>query len=78
MVDSTGAGPAEAQGTPALTDLFHRLNNQLGVILAHGELVETKVDDESIKARAALIVQSAMAAIESVRAIRAQVERQNG
>jgi hypothetical protein len=74
LVDSTGAGGGDAQGPPALTDLFHRLNNQLSVILAHGELVETKVDDEAIRARAALIVQSAIDAIDSVRAIRARVE----
>ena len=74
MVDSTSAGSREAQPSSALTDLFHRLNNQLGVILAHAELVESKVVDEAIRARAALIVTSTLGAMETVRAIRAQTE----
>ena len=32
------------RGRPAA--LFHRLNNQLGVILAHAELLETKAADD--------------------------------
>lgn len=74
MVDSTGAEPRGPQPTAALPDLFHRLNNQLGVILAHAELVESKVEDEAIRARAALIVSSALGAMETVRAIRAQAD----
>ena len=74
MVDSTSAGSRDEQPTSALTDLFHRLNNQLGVILAHAELVESKVVDEAIRARAALIVTSALSAIETVRTIRTRTE----
>ncbi len=74
MVDSTGAGSRDAQPSSALTDLFHRLNNQLGVILAHAELVESKVVDEAVRARATLIVSSAVGAIETVRTIRTQVD----
>ena len=33
-------------------ELLHKLNNQLGVILAHAELLETKAQDASQKARA--------------------------
>ena len=74
MVDPTGAGSGDEQASPALTELFHRLNNQLGVILAHAELVESKVVDEAIRARAALIVTSALSAIETVRTIRTRTE----
>ena len=74
MVDSTGAGPRDAQPSSALTDLFHRLNNQLGVILAHAELVESKVEDDGIRGRATLIVTSALGAIETVRTIRTHAE----
>jgi len=74
LVDSTGAGSGDAQASPALTELFHRLNNQLGVILAHAELVESKAVDEAVRARANLIVTSALGAMETVRTIRARTE----
>ena len=32
--------------SPELRLLFHRLNNQLGIILAHAELLEAKAADE--------------------------------
>ena len=37
---------------PALRLLFHRLNNQLGIILAHAELLESKASDDMSRARA--------------------------
>jgi len=36
--------------SPELRLLFHRLNNQLGIILAHAELLEAKSADEVIEA----------------------------
>ena len=42
--------------SPELRLLFHRLNNQLGIILAHAELLEAKADDECNRARAAQVV----------------------
>ena len=33
--------------TPDLRLLFHRLNNQLGIILAHAELLEAKAPDDA-------------------------------
>ena len=38
--------------TTSSKELLHKLNNQLGVILAHAELLETKAQDASQKARA--------------------------
>ncbi len=37
---------------PELRLLFHRLNNQLGIILAHAELLEAKAPDDMNRARA--------------------------
>ena len=52
--------------------LFHRLNNQLGIILAHAELLETKAPDEMNRARAAQVVTSALEAMGTIREIRGQ------
>ena len=39
--------------SPELRLLFHRLNNQLGIILAHAELLEAKAADDMHRARRA-------------------------
>ena len=55
-------------GEPAdLRLLFHRLNNQLGVILAHAELLESKAPDDTSRARAAQVVSSALEAMGTAR-----------
>jgi len=38
---------------PELRLLFHRLNNQLGIILAHAELMHAKAPDDANRARRA-------------------------
>lgn len=58
--------------SPEAQLLFHRLNNQLGIILAHAELLEAKASDESGRARAAQIVSSALDAMTTAREIRRQ------
>jgi hypothetical protein len=58
--------------SPEVQLLFHRLNNQLGIILAHAELLEAKASDESNRARAAQIVSSALDAMTTAREIRRQ------
>lgn len=50
--------------------LFHRLNNQLGIILAHAELIEAKAVDEIGQARAAQVVSSVLEAMGTAREIR--------
>lgn len=50
--------------------LFHQLNNQLGIILAHAELLEVKVADEGHRARAAQVVSSVLDAMGTTRQIR--------
>ena len=50
--------------------LFHRLNNQLGVILANSELLESRLTDETHRARAAQVVSGALEAIAAVQQLR--------
>jgi two-component sensor histidine kinase len=59
-----------------LRELLHRLSNQLGVILAHAELLEAKAPDEPRRARAAPIVSAAVEAMTTTREIRQQVASQ--
>jgi hypothetical protein len=59
-----------------LRELLHRLSNQLGVILAHAELLEAKAPDEARRARAAQIVSAAVDAMTTTREIRQQVASQ--
>ena len=56
--------------SPELRLLFHRLNNQLGIILAHAELLEAKTTDETNRARAAQVVASALDAMTTAKEIR--------
>ena len=53
--------------------LFHRLNNQLGIILANAELLEAKSGDEPGRARASQVVLSVMDAMATAREIRLRV-----
>ena len=58
---------------PTPTDLgllFHRLNNQLGIILANAELLETKAADAMERARASQIVSSVLEAMATAKEIR--------
>ena len=50
--------------------LFHRLNNQVGIILANAELLEAKAGDEMTRARASQVVASVLDAMATAREIR--------
>ena len=54
-------------------ELLHKLNNQLGVILAHAELIETKAQDAAQKARASQVVNAALQAMAVSRELRETV-----
>jgi len=56
--------------TPDLSLIFHRLNNQLGVILANAELLEARLTDDTQRARAGLVVSGALDAISTVQDLR--------
>jgi len=55
--------------------LFHRLNNQLGIILANAELLEAKSADEMARARAGQVVSSVLDAMTTAREIRLRSPR---
>ena len=57
-----------------LQALFHRLNNQLGILLAQAELLEAKAADDANRVRAAQMVSSTLAALGTVREIRQRTE----
>ncbi|MCC7416220.1 MAG: hypothetical protein IT176_03695 [Acidobacteria bacterium] len=56
--------------SPELRALFHRLNNQLGIILAHAELLEAKAPDDVHRARAGQVVAGALEAMRTAKEIR--------
>ena len=67
----------QARATPVETDLralFHRLNNQLGIILAHAELLEARATDDVGRARAAQVVSSVLDAMGTAKEIRRRTE----
>lgn len=53
--------------------LFHRLNNELGIILSHAELLEAKASDEISRSRASQVVTSVLDAMGTARSIRGRV-----
>jgi hypothetical protein len=61
----TGTGPLAAE----LRVLLHRLNNQLGIMLAHAELLELRSPDDGCRARASQIVATALEAMGTSREI---------
>ena len=63
-----------SQADPELRALFHRLNNQLGIILSHAELLETKAVDDVNRARAAQVVAGALDAMGTAKQIRQRSE----
>jgi len=50
--------------------LLHRLNNQLGIILANAELLEARASDDMSRARATQVVASALDAMGTAKEIR--------
>ena len=70
MMPAADDRPRASDGTGDLGLLFHRLNNQLGIILANAELLEAKSGDEMSRARAAQVVASVLDAMNTAREIR--------
>ena len=66
-------GVATGAAVPAAPDLsavFHRLNNQLGIILANAELLEARLGDETQRARASQVVSGALEVISTIQDLR--------
>jgi hypothetical protein len=73
------AGSSDASGRalaldPSLQELFHRLNNQLGAVLAQAELLESRAVDDVNRSGAAQVVSSVLSSLTTVKAIRLAVE----
>jgi hypothetical protein len=58
--------------------LFHKLNNQLGIILANAELLEAKLGEDAARARASQVVASALEAMTTAREIRLLLKSDTG
>lgn len=64
--------PADPAGDNDLRLLFHQLNNQLGIVLAHAELLEARAADDVTRARLTQVVSSTLEAMNTARKIRRQ------
>jgi len=71
--DDVAGAPQDARLDPEVVSLFHRLNNQLGVILANSELLESKLADDAQRSRAAQVVTGALDAIGTVQHLKKAV-----
>jgi hypothetical protein len=69
-VQTRSSGRAVDVSSPDLTGLFHRLNNQLGIILANAELLESRLTEETQRARASQVVSGALDAISTIQDLR--------
>lgn len=66
-------GASEPGELADLRLLFHKLNNQLGIILSHAELLEAKAPDNASRSRAVQVIQGALDAMATAREIRLQI-----
>jgi hypothetical protein len=69
-----GTAPGPVESSPEMRWLFHQLNNQLGIILAHAELLEAKAADDGHRSRASQVVSSVLDAMGTAREIRRRSE----
>jgi hypothetical protein len=65
---ATSTGGTEMD--PELRLLFHKLNNQLGIVLAHAELLESKAANDFERARASQVITSVLDALATTKLIR--------
>ena len=72
--ESAATADSALQAGGDLRVLFHRLNNQLGIILACAELLELKAADDVSRTRAAEIVAKVLDTLGTAKAIRHQTD----
>ena len=65
-----GPPPAIVDSAAELSQVFHRLNNQLGVILANAELLEARLTEDAQRARAGQVVSGTLEAISAIQDLR--------
>ena len=70
LLPFSSAGGTSMGDVPEISALFHRLNNELGIILANAELLDSKLVDKSNRVRAGQIVSSVIDAISTAQDIR--------
>ena len=63
---------SEPSASADIGRLFHKLNNQLGIVLAHAEMLEEKAVDETHRQHAAQVIASVLDALATSREIRRQ------
>ncbi len=68
------SAPAAEPRADELRLLFHRLNNQLGIILACAELLEIRAADDTSRARATEVVAKVLDALGTTKQLRQEVE----
>jgi hypothetical protein len=68
--ESASAADSALQAGGDLRVLFHRLNNQLGIILACAELLEFKAGDDVSRTRASEVVAKVLDAMGTAKEIR--------
>jgi hypothetical protein len=68
--ESATAADSALQADGDLRVLFHRLNNQLGIILACAELLEFKAGDDISRTRASEVVAKVLDAMGTAKEIR--------
>jgi len=72
--ESAVSADSALQGGGDLRVLFHRLNNQLGIILACAEFLELKAADDISRTRSAEVVAKVLDAMGTAKQIRHQTD----
>lgn len=74
MLATRPMGADTERDSDILRTLFHRLNNQLGIVIANAELLEARVTNPAARARATLVIESAFQAMATVRELRGRLD----
>ncbi len=75
MLATDTMGAERDAETDELRQLFHRLNNQLGIVLANAELLQSRVGEPASRARITQVVESALQAMGTVRELRLRLDK---